>query len=664
MNYFTKISLFFLITILFFSNTSPAQSFLHTSNKKIVDGSGNQVLLKGIGLGGWLLMEGYMLHTSDFANAQWEIRKSIEDLIGAINAQQFYEAYRANYVNREDINKIAEWGFNSIRLPFHYNILTPPESPGVYLEEGFTLLDSVLSWCKDNSLYLILDLHAAPGGQSDQPISDYNSQFPSLWESEANKDRTVEIWRKIAERYANEEWIGGYDLINEPRWTLNPNNQPLRDLYLRITDTIRAVDNNHILFIEGNQYATDFNGLTPPWDENMVYSFHKYWNTNNQGSIQYLIDIRNNNNVPLWLGETGENSNAWFVDCVELMQSNDIGWAWWPHKKIDAIAGPLSATLLPEYNTLLDYWKNGGTKPTVSYATDALLQQAEKLAIGQCGFHPDVIDALMRQPNNSVIEPFAPNEIPGIIFGAQYDLGKRGYAYQDADYQNTGSSDWNYGWSYRNDGVDIEPTNDPFTLGYNVGWIENGEWLKFTVNVLQSGTFDIALRVSAANSGGQIALQWDGQNLGNIVDVPNTGGWQNWQTLMLTDVQLTSGTHELRIIFINGGFNFNYAEFSQTAVGVEDEKNTPHTFALKQNYPNPFNPETNIEFSLPHSGNVQIKLVDMLGKVVTLVNNEYYNEGSHKIILNADKLNLSSGSYIYTIIFENCVVSRKALVIK
>ena len=201
-------------------------------------------------------------------------------------------------------------------------------------------------------------------------------------------------------------------------------------------------------------------------------------------------------------------------------------------------------------------------------------------------------------------------------------------------------------------------------MGYNVGWIENGEWLKFTVNVLQSGTFDIALRVSAANSGGQIALQWDGQNLGNIVDVPNTGGWQNWQTLMLTDVQLTSGTHELRIIFINGGFNFNYVEFSQTAVGVEDEKNTPHTFALKQNYPNPFNPETNIEFSLPHSGNVQIKLVDMLGKVVTLVNNEYYNEGSHKIILNADKLNLSSGSYIYTIIFKNCVVSRKALLIK
>ena len=667
MNHFTKSSSVLILAIMLFAGNVNAQSFLHTSDKKIVNGSGNEVLLKGIGLGGWLLMEGYMLHTSGFANAQWEIRKAIEDLIGTTNAQQFYEAYRANYVTREDINKIAEWGFNSIRLPFHYNILTPPGSPGVYLEEGFAVLDSVLSWCKDNHIYLILDMHAAPGGQSDEPISDYNSQYPSLWESYSNQDRTVEIWRKIAERYAYEEWIGGYDLINEPKWELGSSNQLLRDLYIRITDTVRAVDKNHILFIEGNWFATDFNGLTPPWDDNMVYSFHKYWNTNNQSSIQYLVNIRTAYNVPLWLGETGENSNAWFVDCVKLMQNNDIGWAWWPHKKIDAIAGPLSATLLPEYKTLLDYWNNGGIKPTVSYATNALLQQAGKLAIGQCAFHPDVIDALIRQPNNTTIKPFSSNEIPGIIYGAQYDLGQRGYAYDDKDYQNTsgssGGSPWNSGSGYRNDGVDIQPTNDPFTLGYNVGWIENGEWLKFTVNVLQSGTFDIALRISGANSGGQIALQWDGLTFA-IKDVPNTGGWQNWQTVMLTDVQLTSGKHELRIIFINSGFNFNYAEFSQTAVGVDEGKNTPNNFILKQNYPNPFNPETNIEFSLPHSGNVQIKLVDMLGKGITLVNNEFFNEGNHKIILNADKLNLSSGSYIYIIIFENRILSRKAVLIK
>jgi len=666
MIYFIKTkSIILVVAALILTSNNSAQSFLHTSGKKIVNGSGSEVLLKGIGLGGWLLMEGYMLHTSGFANAQWEIKKAIEDLIGEANAQQYYDIYRANYVNREDVTKIAEWEFNSIRLPFHYNILTPPESPGVYLEEGFAVLDSVLSWGRDNHIYLILDLHAAPGGQSDQPISDYNSQYPSLWESSANKDRTVQLWRKIAERYVNEEWIGGYDLINEPRWTLNPNNQPLRDLYIRITDTIRAVDNNHMVIIEGNQYATDFNGLTPPWDDNMVYSFHKYWNTNNQGSIQYLIDIRNNNNVPLWLGETGENSNAWFVDCVELMESNGIGWAWWPHKKIDAIAGPLSATLLPGYQTLLNYWDNGGTKPTVSSATNALLQQAGQLAIGQCTFHPDVIDALIRQPNNNLTLPFSTNEIPGVIYAVNYDLGKRGYAYEDLDYQNTGNNgSYNNGYSYRNDGVDIEATSDAFTLGYNVGWIENGEWLRFTVNVLQSGTFDISLRVASTNSDGRILLKWDDHNLGDFIDVPNTGGWQNWQNVTVQNMQLASGKHDLQIRFINGGFNFNYAEFIQTAVGINEDDNIVNEFRLKQNYPNPFNPSTNIEFSLPHSGQVIITLVDILGKNITLVDNEYFSGGDHKIVLNGDELNLSSGCYVYFVRFENHVLSKKAVLIK
>jgi aryl-phospho-beta-D-glucosidase BglC (GH1 family) len=189
------------------------QSFLHTSGDKIVDGNNDEIILEGFGLGGWLVMEGYMLHTSGFANAQWEIKQHIEDLIGQANADAYYQAYHENYVNKADIDKIAEWGFNSIRLPFHYNNLTPENSPGVYLEEGFAIIDSILSWCEANQLYLILDMHAAPGGQSDGPICDYNPAKPSLWEDPANQDRTVDIWRKIAERYYNEEWIGGYDLI-------------------------------------------------------------------------------------------------------------------------------------------------------------------------------------------------------------------------------------------------------------------------------------------------------------------------------------------------------------------------------------------------------------------------------------------------------------------
>ena len=252
----------FLVLFVLFAQVF-AQGFLHRQDKKIVNGSGQEIILKGIGLGGWLLQEGYMLHTSSFANAQWQIKSKIQDLIGGVNTELFYETYRKNYVTKEDIDSLKSWGFNSIRLPFHYNLFAVNSNPPVFVNKGFEIIDSLLDWCEVNEIYLILDMHAAPGGQSDEPISDYNSALPSLWQSEQNKNLTVQVWRKIAEHYKDKEWIGGYDLINEPKWDLPPNNQPLRDLYIRLTDTIRAVDNNHLIFIEGNWFATDFTGLSP-----------------------------------------------------------------------------------------------------------------------------------------------------------------------------------------------------------------------------------------------------------------------------------------------------------------------------------------------------------------------------------------------------------------
>ena len=167
-------SLFFVIITFILSCNSFSQSFLHTSNKKIVNGNGEEILLKGIGLGGWLVQEGYMLQTSSFANAQWEIRKKITDLIGETNTDAFYEKYRNNFIRKIDIDSIKSWGFNSIRLPFHYYLFTTNTNPPVFLNKGFQIIDSLLSWCKDDQIYLILDMHAAPGGQSDENISDYS----------------------------------------------------------------------------------------------------------------------------------------------------------------------------------------------------------------------------------------------------------------------------------------------------------------------------------------------------------------------------------------------------------------------------------------------------------------------------------------------------------
>jgi len=254
--------------------------------------------------------------------------------------------------------------------------------------------------------------------------------------------------------------------------------------------------------------------------------------------------------------------------------------------------------------------------------------------------------------------------LPGVIYGAHYDLGQRGFAYQDNDYQNVGGGTWNNGWAYRNDGVDIEVCNDAFTLGYNVGWIEHGEWLKHTVNVLQSGTFDLAVRISSPNSNGKIIVKWDGQTLTSI-DVPNTGGWQNWQTISIENLQFASGIHEFQIQFLNGGFNYNYTEFIQTSVGVDDVNNQINEFKLFQNYPNPFNPTTNIEYSIPHAGRLIIKLYDLLGNQISILQDKELDAGIYSYRFNAHEFNLSSGTYIYQASFNNEATSiLKAIFLK
>ena len=376
-----------LLLIFLLSTTVSSQGFLKADNKKIVNGNEVEVILRGMGLGGWMLQESYMLKTKPFIDTQHELRDSIESLIGTANTDTFYNAWLANHCRKIDVDSLASWGFNCIRLPMHYNLFTLPieEEPVPYentwLDKGFELTDSLLSWCEANNMYLILDLHAAPGGQGhDAMICDYDSTKPSLWESAENRAKTVSLWHKLAERYADEPWIGGYDLINETNWEL-PGNTLLRELYVEITDSIRTVDTNHIIFIEGNSFANDFTGLTPPWDSNMVYSFHKYWNYNDQSAIQWMLDMRNNYNIPIWCGEAGENSNLWFRDAIKLLEDYDIGWALWPMKKIDNISGSLSAERTEEYQTLLDYWESGGSKPSAAFAKTALMDLTEKLKL-------------------------------------------------------------------------------------------------------------------------------------------------------------------------------------------------------------------------------------------------------------------------------------------
>ncbi len=607
----------FCFLSLFSFSTSFSQPFLKTSGEKIVDDAGNEVILKSVGIGGWWLQEGYMFETSSFANTQHELRKKIEELIGTDSTNIFYEAFLNNFVTRRDIDSIAAWGFNSIRLPMHYNLLISAAEPDTFIDKGFQLIDSLIAWCRPHNMHIILDLHAAPGGQGhDQPISDYDPSKPSLWESEENQTLTAVLWKELARRYANEPIIGGYDILNEPNWELGSSNEILRSFYERITDSIRQVDTSHIIFIEGNWFATDFNGLTPPWDENMVYSFHKYWSACNTSSIQYLLNLRDTYNVPLWLGETGENSNHWFTQLVKLMDQHNIGWACWPYKKTGSVAGPLTITKPAGYQVLLNYWKGQAPKPTADYAFNALLELTDSLRIEHCTYHPDVIHAWLTFPNQSQTIPFRYNTVPGKIFCTDYDMGYQNTAYNDADYQNIsgpGQATWNSGWSYRNDGVDIEQCSDGITNGYNVGWVNDGEWLIYTIQVTQNNYYAFNIRYAGQSTTGKIHIEIDGINVTGTVNLPPTGGWQSWRSKTTSGVMLESGIHKMKVVIETGGFNLNFIDMAVTTNINTRESNNNSLFNIHYDTAgrNPV-----IKANYPDKRPFRIKISDLSGKII------------------------------------------------
>ncbi len=555
-------------SVILYYTQSRSQDFLHAEGRNIINGEGTEVILRGMGLGGWMLQEGYMLETSAFANTQHEIRAAIQELIGPENTDTFYNAWLSNHVQKIDIDSLAAWGFNSVRLPMHYNLFTPQELPvGEYISKGFDLIDSLLSWCADNEVYLILDLHAAPGGQGDDAgICDYDPSQPSLWESEENKARTADLWKTLAARYADEKWIGGYDLINEPKWDdlLTNNNADLWNLLIRITDSIRTVDENHMIIIEGNIWANNYTGFPDPWDDNMVISFHKYWNPNTTGAIQWVLDMRNQYNIPVWLGETGENSNTWFVELIELMEQHKIGYAFWPEKKINSVVGPATVIKTSEYQQLLDYWGSPSThpRPDTVFAKSTLMEIADRLKLENCRINRDVTDAFSRQINNTATMPYASNIIPGKIYAVDYDMGRQGYAYYDTDYQNISSNQYNKGGKYRNDGVDIEQSIDPLNgIGYNVGWTAPGEWLKYTVQVDSTAGYDLIVRYAGPNNSTRIRVLADSIDVTGQIAIPSTSAWNVWNSITIEDIILTEGMHSLVLRFDESACNLSYIEF-------------------------------------------------------------------------------------------------------
>ncbi len=322
--------------------------FIRVEGKRFVAPDGKTIQLKGINLGNWLMPEGYMFKF-ERAKAPRQIEGAIERLVGPEAAQRFWRSYRETYITEDDFAFIKSVGFNHVRIPLHYKLFVRGER---FEGEGWALLDRAVGWAKAHGLYVVLDIHAAPGGQTGINHDD-GPGYPLMFYVPEHRRRTIALWRHIAERYRDEPAILGYDLLNEPiapyhdtAW-LNPKLEPF---YREVTAAIRSVDPHRIIFLAGGQWSSTFDMFGPPWTRNLAYTFHSFWASTKRDSIQRHLNFSERHDVPLFIGETGELTDEWNEGFRTLLERHGIGWSFWTYKNLDTPSTIVSITRPADWN--------------------------------------------------------------------------------------------------------------------------------------------------------------------------------------------------------------------------------------------------------------------------------------------------------------------------
>lgn len=365
--------------------------FVSAIGQTIINGDGKEILLRGVGFGSWFLPEGYMWCFPEGGDRPVRIEKMIKDLIGTEKASQFWQEYYDSYITEDDIRTISEEGFNSVRLPINYRYLLNSDRP-------FARIDLLLEWCRKYKIYVILDLHGAPGGQTGTNIDDSENDLPELFTDESNARLTVEIWRRMALRYKDEWIIAGYDLLNEPlpEWFSNYNEKVI-PLYKEIIKEIREVDKKHMIILEGVHWASDWSIFDEKLDENLMLQFHKYWNNPDVESIEPYLIKRDELNVPIFMGEGGENNSDWYSGAFRLFEDMDISWNFWTWKKMDTDNSPFSIEKPTDWELLVNYL-NGGRKPYRDEAVSILWEYLNNLKFSNSIYRPEICRSLLRRP--------------------------------------------------------------------------------------------------------------------------------------------------------------------------------------------------------------------------------------------------------------------------
>lgn len=393
------------------STAGDPSRFITISGPDLLAPGGEKFFIRGINLGNWLNPEGYMFLFRR-TNSAGMIDQAFRQMVGPDFTDEFWKKFKDNYITREDIRYIKSTGMNSIRVPFHYKLFTDEDYMGLTAgQDGFRRLDSLVEWCRESGLYVILDMHDAPGGQTGDNIDDSHG-YPWLLVSEKSQELFISVWKKIARHYADEPVILGYDLLNEPIAThfeadyslLNPQLEPL---YKRAVAAIREADRNHIILLGGAQWNSNFKVFTDSkFDGKIMYTCHRYWTDTLQANIQDFVDFRDSVNLPMYMGETGENNDRWIAAWTRLMEKNNIGYHYWPYKKMGRHSSVVTFAAPENWDSViafvehprLSYQAIREARPPQEMARKALLDLAENCRFANCTKNEGYIRAMGMTP--------------------------------------------------------------------------------------------------------------------------------------------------------------------------------------------------------------------------------------------------------------------------
>ncbi|MGB4658665.1 MAG: glycoside hydrolase family 5 protein [Mobilitalea sp.] len=368
--------------------------FIRAKGKEIY--AGNEILLlRGFGLGGWFLPEGYMWKLGASGDRPRKMEAMIEKLCGKNYAEAFWQSYLDYYITEKDIEFIAKEGFNSVRLPLNARHLYERENQKLILNQDmFARIDQLIEWCRKYQIYVILDMHGAPGGQTGQNIDDCEADQPYLFMDQRYEEELIFLWRELAKRYCKDKTVAGYDLLNEPL----PNffqqyNHKVLPLYQKLIREIREIDRNHMIILEGVHWATDFSIFESFTKEeaadNIMLQFHKYWNNPDAESLQDFILWSDQLNIPLFMGEGGENNYDWYTTAFPLYERLNISWSFWSYKKMECDNSPITFTIPMGWSELTGWMEGKGemTQERAIIILDRFLQSIRNSKVNEGVLH-------------------------------------------------------------------------------------------------------------------------------------------------------------------------------------------------------------------------------------------------------------------------------------